>query len=116
MVDNELASRTIDRQFVGEAHLLRAPRVHNLGLVLRLVAIPPRKIHDELSRVVIVQGIDGGNMVLPGACGRSPGLGDAGRGSAGRRVSVTLGALGAIRRGVVGCCGAASLLFRRARL
>lgn len=83
--------------------------------MLRLVAIDPRKIHDQLSRGVIVQGIDVGNMVFPGACGRSPGLGDAGRGSAGRRVSITLGALGAIRRGV-GCCGTASLLLRRARL
>lgn len=46
-------------------YLLRAARVDNLSVVLRLLAILPSEVHNELARVLVMTSIDGFHMVFP---------------------------------------------------
>lgn len=53
-------------------YLLRTSRVDHLEIVLRLVPVLPRQVHEKLARVLVVASIDEANLVLPGPGRRFP--------------------------------------------
>lgn len=53
-------------------YLLRTALVHNIGAVLRLLAVLPVQEHDELTGGLIFTGVDRFDMVLPGSRGGLP--------------------------------------------
>ena len=54
------------------AYLLRASLVNDLSVVLSLVAILPCEVDSKLARLLVVAGVDGLDLILPGSYGRLP--------------------------------------------
>ena len=95
------------------AYLLRASLVDDLRVVLRLVAILPGKVDGQLTRLLVVTGVDGLDLILPRADGRFP-RSTAHRGSCRSRVTVIPFLLGSVSRG--GRAGPTTLFGLDARL
>ena len=51
---------------------MRASLVDDLGVVLGLVAILPCEVDSQLTRLLVVAGVDGLDLILPGSYGRLP--------------------------------------------
>ena len=95
------------------AHLLRASLVDDLGVVLRLVTILPGEVDHQLARLLVVAGVDGLDLILPGADWRFPRSGAHG-GCRRSRMAVVPSLLRPIGRGAG--ARAATLLGLRPRL